>query len=545
MPARSLDRHFDYIIAGAGSAGCVLANKLSANPRHSVLLVEAGPADSHPMIDTPKGFAKILASSRHMYYFDAGPGDAGKSSGETWIRGRTLGGSSSVNGMQYQRGHAEDYDHWARDLGLKEWAWSEMLRIFLAQEDHALGPAEWRGVGGPVHVTPSSNRSELMDRLLDAAGELGIPRREDPSYPEGQLVSYICANIHRGRRWSAARAFLDPARGRSNLTVVTDTEVIGLLFDGARVSGIECIQAGTRRQFRANAETILSAGTINSPKLLQLSGIGDREHLDSLGIPVRHHSPNVGRNLREHLIFTMQYRLTGNYSQNEEYSGWRLWKNALCYALTKKGLLSTSPYDITGFVRAHPDSTRPDCKFVSAPITMDLSKWEGFHKQIPMEKEPGCSIIGYVMQPQSQGTVRASSRDPRDPPKIVHNQLSHERDRKVSVALVKFMRRLFEQPAIRRYIDHETLPGSDVKSDDEILAAYAMMSGPGFHASGTCSMGTQEDSVLDERLRVRGVSGLRVVDLSVFPTLVSGNTHAPVMAVATRASELILEDSLA
>lgn len=538
-----MEQEYDYVIVGGGSAGCVLANRLSADSAHSVLLVEAGPDDRHPMIDMPKGFARILASPEHMYYFEAQPGSDGKQAPETWIRGRTLGGSSSVNGMQYQRGHREDYDHWERDLGLAGWGWDAMERTFRLLEDHDLGEAPWRGVGGPVRLSQSTNRTVLMDKVIEAAGELGVPHLEDPSDSREEGISYICAIISKGRRWSAARAFLDPARNRANLTISTRTEARRIVFDGQRASGVECLRGDELVTVGARREVILSAGTLCSPKLLQLSGVGDGEHLASIGIPVLRESARVGANLREHLILTVQYRLTGDYSQNKDYSGWRLGLHGLKYMLTRKGLLATSPYDITAFLKVHPDSPKTDAKIVAAPITMDLSKWEGFHKQIPMESEPGCSMIGYVLQPQSQGTVQITSNDPAAPPAIVHNALSHEYDQKIAVALARYIRRIFAQPAIAPYIAGETLPGERFQSDEELLEAYAMMSGPGFHAAGTCAMGSGEDSVTDERLRVRGVSGLRVVDLSVFPTLVSGNTHGPVMAVASRGADLILEDA--
>lgn len=540
-----MNQNFDYVIVGGGSAGCVLANKLSADPRNQVLLLEAGPDDKHQMIHIPKGFAKILGSKPHMYYYDVKPGTGAKKSGESWIRGRVLGGSSSVNGLQYQRGHREDYDHWERDLGLKGWGWSTLGKIFMDMEDHALGANGWRASGGPVHVCQTSNKTPIMDKVIEAAGQLGVPRREDPSHPDEEGISYICANIHQGRRWSAAKAFIEPIRSRSNLTICTDTVATRLLFEGRRAVGVEALRNGQKAVFKAGREVIVSAGALESPKLLQLSGIGDQQHLASLGIPVLQHSPDVGRNLREHLIYTVQFRLSGPYSQNPEYSGWRLAAQAIKYVLTHKGLLSTGPFDVTAFVKADPASTRPDAQLVAGAMTMDLSKWEGFEKGVPMEKEPGVSMLGYVLRPESQGQLAIRSTDPLAAPEIVHNHLAHDYDKRVAIATARLIRKIFQQPALRPFVKGETLPGAQLQTDAEILEAYSMMGGAGYHAAGTCRMGGDADAVLDERLRVRGLSNLRVVDLSVFPTLVSGNTNAPVMALAWRAAELILQDQKA
>lgn len=530
---------FDYIIVGAGSAGCVLADRLSASGRHSVLLIEAGPDDRNPLVRMPRGFGKLLSDPNHAWHLPVTVDPASGRREETWARGKMLGGSSAINGMVYMRGHPADYDEWAAN-GASGWGWETMAKAFRSIENHALGASALRGDEGPLKVAPYPRRTHVSDAVIQACETLGLKRKEDINELDHEGVAYLTYTLSRGVRQSAAQAFLKPACKRHNLTVMTDTQVQKVLFDGRRAIGVSTRKGKTEPGiYRARREVILSAGALESPRLLQLSGIGNRALLEPLGIAVVAHSPNVGQNMREHLLCYLQLRLHDwRESQNREFSGARLLKNAVQYALTRSGVMALGPFPVGGFFKTHPGLERPDAQLMMAPYSMDFGA-----PTYRCEPDPGMQLFSYPLRPRSQGSVTIESADPARPARIVTNYLADEYDRQVSIGAFRFMRRIVQSEPLRKLVKSESYPGPKVQSDEQILEEFRQRGQSGYHACGTCAMGSSDDSVLDARLRVRGVEGLRVMDLSIIPTMVSGNTNGPMMAMAWRAAELILEDA--
>ena len=532
-------REFDYIIVGAGSAGCVLANRLTEDGKSTVLLLEAGGKDSSLMIHIPVGYAQTLKDPKVNWLYETEPDPGTHDRVHTWPRGKVLGGSSSINGLLYIRGQRQDYDGWAQ-LGLRGWSYENLHPYFLRSEHQERDGMDGHAKGGPLNVSDVTETHPVSDAAIEAGKAMGLPHR-DVNGEDQEGVAYYQLTVKNGRRCSAAVAYLNPAKKRANLHIETRALAARILFEGKRATGVEYTQNGQTLTATARGEVILAGGAINSPQLLELSGIGNPEHLKALGIDVVSALPGVGENLQDHFVIGNRYRLKpGTPSINQQSRGLSMVGEVFKYLTQRKGLLTLSAAHVAAFIKTRPELATPDVQYHILPATMDLQKMTETG-DMELEKQPGITIAPCQLRPESRGSVHIKTARHDAHPAIRPNYLSDPLDQQTAVAGLRWARDLAAQPALAQYIEQELEPGTALQSDEELLDFARETGGTIYHPVGTCKMGTDGDTmaVLDDQLRVRGVDGLRVVDASIMPRLVSGNTNAPTIAIAEKASDMI------